>query len=190
MRLVDDVLMLRFASVRQVRLFAALVGIAAVCIAATFLLHAHPEHHTNSATPPTTPGQPLNPIPVYLRGAIVTSGQVSPQAGQRMLPYLGDDSRVYQVSKTPIAALSASYAWVQQAGSRFTWEIQLYAPGFTNATTKGQPFVTTLHGHGIEGMPVYGSGLGGPNVAFDGVGSEAAAVKIARSWTSQVTVFN
>ena len=78
-------------------------------------------------------------------------------------------SNVYEVSQTPTASLSASYAWVQPAGFRSTWEIQLYAPGFSNATVKGQPFVTTVHGRGLLRMPVYGSGPGGPNVAFDGI---------------------
>jgi hypothetical protein len=186
--MVDDVLVSRSASVRQVGTLAALIGLAVVCIAVSVLRHGHAGHHTNSAAPPTTPGVARNSIPVYLRGAALAPGQVPTKADQRMLPYPGGESHVYEVSRTPTATLSASYAWVQPAGFRSTWEIQVYAPGFTNATVQGQQFVTTVHGRGLLGMPVYASGRGGPNVAFDGIGSEAAAVELARSWTSQVTV--
>jgi hypothetical protein len=166
--MVDDVVMSRRGSVRPVGIFAALIGIAALCIAVSGLLHGHLEHQTSSAAPPTIRGEPRSPIPLYLRRAPTAPGQ----------------------SKTPMAALSASYAWVQPAGFRSTWEIQLYAPGFSNATVKGQPFVTTVHGRGLLGVPVYGSGPGGPNVAFDGIGSKAAAVDLARSWTTRVTVLH
>jgi hypothetical protein len=188
-RLVDDVPMSRVASVRQVGV-VALIGLAAACMAMAALLHGHGGHHASSSAPPTTPGEPRTAISVYLRGAAVTPGQVPTKADQTLLPFPGDVSRAYEVNRTPIAALSASYAWVQRAGFRSTWEIQLYAPGFTNATVNGQQFVTTHRGRAIEGFPVYASGPRGPNVAFDGIGSQAAAVTLARSWTSQVTVLH